>query len=133
MSFLDLPLGLASFLFCAFCAFSRRIHSLCYCFRFFLTGFVAMAFCALLTGFFAAVRTFSLTIFLAGVLGTFFTILFLAAFFADLADGRPAGFADLVAATAAGACTGLASAPSISRQPLASRTAIIADKMSFQV
>src|SRR5437016_1426657 len=106
----------------------------CYFFRFvFLAGFLARVFFAFLTVLFPAFRTFSLTIFLAASLGTLFTALFLAAFFAGLADSRPAGFEDLVAATATGAFTGLASAPSISRQPWASRTSIIADKMSFQV
>src|SRR5438093_1551708 len=119
---------------CAFCAFSWPVLLLCYFLRLlFLTAFLPptpLEGLAFLTGFLAA---FTFTGFFTGFLAAFFATFFFAAFFAGLAAFFLAGFATSVTAAGSSASAGSASAASISRQPWASRTAIMADNMSFQV
>src|SRR2546429_3102162 len=96
----------------------------------FLTAFfpedlLVFTFTVFLTGFFATFLTFAFT--------TFPVTVFRAACFAGLAVVFAAVFAAFVIKTVFIAFVALTSAPSIWRQPCASRTAIMADKMSFQI
>src|SRR5206468_3961456 len=64
---------------------------------------------------------------------TFFNVFFFTIFFAGLAAFLIGAFARFGTTTASVSRAGLASMVSTSRQPWASRTAIMADKMSVQV
>src|SRR6266511_3965095 len=141
--------------FCAFCAFSWLVHIPGYFFRFvFVAVFLAAGFFVFFSGLLAAFLTFAFTVFPAGFFATFFATFFFATFFgaffftaiftaffaavfavffAGLGAFRATGFFAGFAITAVSSVGGGISAASISRQPWASRTAIIADKMSFQV
>src|SRR5438552_8400137 len=100
----------------------------------FLTGslatFLPSALLAFLTGFLAA---FTFTPFFTVLFAAFFATLLFAGFFAGRVSFFLAGFGGFVISAASIALAGLASAASASRQPWASRTEIMADKMSFQV
>src|SRR6185503_7389244 len=108
----------------------------------FLTGrfatFFPLALRAAATGFLAA---FTVSAFFAVLFAVFFATFFFAAFFTGWAGfffvGLPATRIGALAvggtARASDSSAGLASIVSASRQPWASRTAIMADRMSFQV
>src|SRR6266540_962793 len=120
--------------FCAFCAFSWLVHIPGYFFRFvFVAVFLAAGFFVFFSGLLAAFLTFAFTVFPAGFFATFFATFFLATFFAGLGAFRATGFFAGFAISAVSSAGGGVSAASISRQPWASRTALIADKMSLQV